>query len=53
MKVYNTQGHSDFGFHPSSSIPKPREHGVSETGAVSYVKWGEGDTYSFGSFRKS
>jgi hypothetical protein len=30
-----------------------KEHNVSETGYVSVFMWGEGETYSVGSVRKS
>jgi hypothetical protein len=37
----------------SSGIPLNRKHSVSETGSVSVLRWGDGDTYSVGSIRKS
>jgi hypothetical protein len=42
-----------FGISPSSDILKAREHNVSETGSVSVLRWGGGDTYSLGSLRKN
>jgi hypothetical protein len=48
--------HSELlGFWTLSSVRNSKhwEHNVSETGSVSVLRWGEGDTYSVGSHRKS
>jgi hypothetical protein len=37
----------------SSGILNTIKHSVSETGSVPVFRWGEGDTYSVGSLRKS
>jgi hypothetical protein len=51
--VYDTQNYWVFGLCPSSYFLKIREHNVSENEGVSVLRWGEGDTYSVGSVRKS
>jgi hypothetical protein len=40
----NTQNYCDFGLCPSSGIPETREYNVSETGSVSVLRWGVGET---------
>jgi hypothetical protein len=42
-----------YGLCPSSGILYTTKHSVSEAGSVSVLRWGEGDTYSLGSFTKS
>jgi hypothetical protein len=42
---WTTQNYWDFGLCPSSGILETREHNVSETESVSFLRWG-GDTYS-------
>jgi hypothetical protein len=42
--VYNIQNYWVSGLCPSSGILNTRKHNVSETGSVSIMKWGEGDT---------
>jgi hypothetical protein len=49
--IWQTQNYWFFGHFPSA-ILKTREHNVSETGSVSFLRWG-GDTYAVGSFRRS
>jgi hypothetical protein len=53
MMVYNTQNHWVCKLCPSSEIVNTRKHNVSETESFSVLRWGEGDTYSVGSLRKS
>jgi hypothetical protein len=36
-----------------SSMDLVREYGISETGSVFALRWGEGDTCSVGSLRKN
>jgi hypothetical protein len=38
--VHNIQNYWVSGLCPSSSIPKAKEHNVSETGSVSVLRWG-------------
>jgi hypothetical protein len=46
--------HYEFsGLFSSSGILNTRKHNVSETGSVSILRRGEGDTYSVGSLRRS
>jgi hypothetical protein len=49
--VYDTQNYWVSGLRPSSGILNTRKHNVSETGSVSILRWGEGDTYSVGSHK--
>jgi hypothetical protein len=50
--VYNAQHHWDSRLFPSSGILNIRKHKDSETGSVSVLRWGKGDTYNDGSLRK-
>jgi hypothetical protein len=43
-KGYNYNNYWVFGLCPSSGIQKTREHKVSETGSVSVLRWGRGET---------
>jgi hypothetical protein len=51
--IHIRQNYSGFGLCLSSGILKIRNHNVSETGSVSILRWGVGDIYSVGFFRKS
>jgi hypothetical protein len=42
------KNHWDFGLWLSSEILNTRKHNVSKTGPISFLRWGEGDTYSVG-----
>jgi hypothetical protein len=51
--VSNTRNYWVFGLRSSSGIRKElKEHNVSETGSVSVLRLGVGDTYSVGYIRK-
>jgi hypothetical protein len=49
----STQNRCTYGLCPSSKIKNIKKHNVSETGSVFVFSWGEGDTCSVGSLRKS
>jgi hypothetical protein len=49
----NTQNYWISGLCPSSEILNSRKHNVSETGSVSVLRRGEGDTFSVESFRRA
>jgi hypothetical protein len=51
--VNNTQNYWEFVLCPLSGILKNMKHNVSETGSVSVLRRGDGDTYYVGFFRKS
>jgi hypothetical protein len=51
--VYITQNYCVLGLCLSSGILETRKHNISETGSVCVLRWGEEDTYSVGSLRKS
>jgi hypothetical protein len=51
--VFNTQNYWVSELCPTSRILNTRKNNVSETGSVSVLRWGDGDTYSVGSLRKS
>jgi hypothetical protein len=51
--MYIIQNHCVSALCPLCGIQKSRKRVVSESGSVSILMWGEGDTYSVGSLRKS
>jgi hypothetical protein len=51
--MYNTQNYWVSGLCPSPGILNNRKRDILETGSVSVLMGGEGDTYSVGSLRKS
>jgi hypothetical protein len=53
MMAYNTQSHWVSGHCLTSGILNTSKHNVSGSGSVSIFRWGEGDTYSVGSLKKS
>jgi isochorismate hydrolase len=51
--VYDTQNYWVSGLCPSSGILNIIKHNILETGSVSVLRCGQGDTYSAGPLRKS